>query len=319
MIYPACSIKPGAAHPTHVEVFPEVAHAALKEKEQGQLAVWLLLRAIDGRGSGRIAAVDARKLIAEARGLSQRQARRLLGSGESRYWVRDPGGHVRYLRTSRLCARLGVERVSRLRRIRVSDLGAGEAALKASLAATVYRWDDLGSPLTRRKVRELTGIPEGTQRRYENTYGHAQLVERVFTKITDERPGDVVSWFAHDGVWGFFRGRHGQLMRRHGDIRRSRHECASARAARRVNRELSGTRCPVNKAHGQPRLRVYFQEPGAKGAQAWTRARSALGKASAARAAFDPVLNYSVLCRRGRRGQRVWESIAEPNLKEDIV
>ena len=217
MTYPACSINEGqAASPTapYVEVFPEVAHAALKAKEHHQLTTWLVLRANDPSGTARVSAVDAGKLIAGARGVSQRQARRLLEGGEARYWTKDRGGHIRYFRASRVCWRLGVERVSRLRRVRIADLGQGQAALEATFAATAYRADDRGTPLTRRRLRELTGIPESSQRRYENVYSHSELVEPVYTRITNERPVDQASRFAQEGVWGFFRGRHGQLIRR---------------------------------------------------------------------------------------------------------
>jgi hypothetical protein len=302
-----------------VVLFPEIAQAALKAKEHGKVANWGLLRAHDTQGSGRLPLREAQRLISLGRGVSGRQARRLLAGGDGQYWAQDPGGHVRYYRPARVAERLGVAHVTRPRVLDTARLRSGQTSLKAALESTCYRNDGRGTPLTRRLVEELTGVPPSTQRRWENRYGNAELVAPCYVKRGDVGPMDGAAWLASEGTWGFFWGKGRQLMRRHGDIRRSHHGLGSAAAARRTNRELSRAGGPAQKARGQRTVRVYFAEPGAGGARAWARAKAALGKQAASRVAFDPALNYSVLSRVGRRGGLVYESVTEPGLAPDIV
>jgi phage FluMu protein Com len=93
-----------------IVLFPEIAQAALKAKEHGKVANWGLLRAHDRQGSGRLPLREAQRLISLGRGVSGRQARRLLAGGDGQYWEQDPGGHVRYFRPARVAQRLGAAR-----------------------------------------------------------------------------------------------------------------------------------------------------------------------------------------------------------------
>lgn len=201
-----------------IVLLPELAQAALKANEHGKVANWGLLRAHDGQGSGRLPLREAQRLISLGRGVSGRQARRLLAGGDGQYWKQDPGGHVRYFRPARVAERLGVAHVTRPRILDAARLRSGQASLKAALESTCYRNDKKGTPLTRRLVEELTGVPPSTQRRWENRYGNAELVAPCYVKRGDVGPMDGAAWLAGEGTWGFFWGKGRQLMRRHGDV-----------------------------------------------------------------------------------------------------
>ena len=260
-----------------------------------------------------------RTLIRSVRGVSHRQAQRIIVAGEGKYWHRDPA-HLRLAAGWRVALALNVERVSRPHVVRIEKLQQGEAALKAALAATVYRTDEQGVPITRRLASELTGLAPATLRRYENTYGHADLVEAVYVRQAHLGPTAPVGQILSAGRgWGFFIGRAGHVMRRHGDIRRSCHDIGPPSSARHLNRKLSRSCGPVVKARGQQHLRVYFMQDGARAAAAFLRCKYALGTPSTRGEAFHEVLAYSVLSARGRGGRRTWASAALDLLTPDIV
>jgi hypothetical protein len=305
-----------AGVPLFVRILPQFAAAALKRGEGHRYSTWLMLRAADPAGSGFLTISDAVSLLVEWRGVTARHAHRILQGGEGRYW-HVAGGAVFYRRTVRIAEHLGVDRVSRERLVEARSLGT-TSRLRAALYTTCYATDAGGVPLTRRKVEELTGVPRSSQRRYENVYGQAIKVgeAHVFQSHLPDRGrhgGDVPEELR---AFGFYRTKSGDLVRRHGDIRRSLHGLGGRGTARRLNREFRALCGPTSKACGQRPVRVYFPE--LDGPRRWLRDKRALGKQATRTAAHHRALAYGVVCRRGRRGQPVYEAVAEPR-EVDIV
>ena len=318
-------LRPGASAVTastlRIRLFPELAHAALLCGREGQLATWAILRAHDASGCGWLAHDVAVSAVTAGRGVSERQAVRLVDSGVPGFW-QIAKGRVWLTAPAKLATLLSVRRVTRERELAPDDLRSGRAALRATLYATVYRCDEGGSPLTRRKVREITGVPQSTQRRYDR-WGQVERVSEVHVALTHIDKG--VAHYIPDAYpgWGFYVGRSGQLMRRHADIRRAvRQQAATRSSAKRVNAELARDGSPALWARGERPLRSHFRLRTARAgstAKAWLQEKRALGKRAARREAFDPILAYSALEQQSRRGRRFWTSAADPPPTTDIV
>ena len=306
--------------PEWIAVYPEIAHAALKRNMDPLVAAWCLLHACDRDGRGWFERPVARRLVEVGRGVGARQARRILDAGSPGFWHLGSTDRLWLISVPKVAAALGVERVSAPRLVPLADLQKGPASLRATLFATVYRPDAEGRPLSRRLVRELTGIPESTQRRYENQYGHAERVTPVHVElshITD--PQQRRRYAERQGDWGAYLGEHGDLMRRHPDIRRAARQRAGSRtAATRVNRQLTDparSGSPATKARGERPLRAFFPASASRrrnAAKAWMRAKRALGKGRPDPALFDPALDYAVIESRDVRGHRRFESAVQP-------
>ena len=304
------------APPDLLSVVPEFAWAALRTGQESLLATHSVLRAFDGLGSGRLERTFALRAVISGRGVANRQARRLLDDVVGRLGELDPSGHIRLVGWSKAAEFWDVARIGRPHLIPLEHFQMGKAELRAALLATVYRTDDGGSPLTRRRIEEMTGISGATQRRYENLYGHARIVAPVFVEL-----GHVIAPMrqpiaAEYGKWGFHIGRHGALMRRHGDIRKTTdHQPGSGRVAARANRKLANSDSPVMKTRGQQSLRAYFRTGGSSGmsaVKAWEKSRNALGKEASRATAFDSVLGYSAIESVSRSGRRLWKSVRDP-------
>lgn len=302
--------------PEHISVIPEIAQAALKQHLQSEAATWFVLRALDD-GVGRLNRTLARRRVQQGRGVSDRQARRLLRAGEGIFWSLDPDGIVRLHGAAAVAMALGVAWVSAPHLVPLTDLQGGPALLKATFAATVYRTDASGRPISRAEVEARTGIHPSTQRRYENQHGHARRVTPVqvhLSHVTDrDKRRAVASHFGKEH--GFYVGRRGDLMRRHPDIRQAgTHRPGSSSAARRLNHQLRedarGER-PAHKARGQRVPRVFFPAPRDRpgsGAKAFLKATDARGKGEPA---LDP-RDYSVIESRDQNGRRRYESAVAP-------
>ena len=311
--------KPRQYIPDYVDIFPEIAQAALRGGEEQRAADWSLLRAADEQGSGRLPRLTARRTLEQGRLLSERDARRHLRNGDGRWWTLDqqyvwPRGPVR------VAEALGIDRLSQPHRIPVTDLQHGTACLRAALAATAYRTDEYGRPLSRRRVRELTGVPESTQRRYENKHGHAATVEAVHVELTHVTGAATTqAWVSEYSRAGMYLSHGGSLMRRHPDIRKAaHHQPGSASAARRANQHLAksarGDR-PATKARGERFPRAFFplSPTGKTGHARWVKAKAALGKAGSERWVSEAVFDYAVIAARKKGGGMRFESAAIPS------
>lgn len=124
------------------------------------------------------------------RGIQKRQARRQIRDGIGRYWILDNGGGLWLASPATLAEHFGVRVLSRPHQVLLADLCGSRGRRRAALAATVYRTDKRGILLSRRKVHELTGVAPSTQRRYENKYGHARVVDQAYAKLTRHDPDD---------------------------------------------------------------------------------------------------------------------------------
>jgi hypothetical protein len=298
-----------------VRLFPELAHAALKQGETGLLATWAVLRANDAVGAGRLDGEAAVAAVMAGRGVSRHRALQLLREGAPRYWTRSDDV-VWIPSAKKLVVVLGVERVSTERLLDPDVFRSSPAKLRAAFYSMVYATDKGGSPLTRRKTRQITGVPESTQRRYDG-WGYVERVSEVHVALThiasDVAPGIAD---AYPG-WGFYKGRFGTPMRRHGDIRKAvGQELARRSSARRVNSGLARNGGPVLWARGERPLRSQFRirTQRTSTATAWLKEKRALGKRANQSRAFAPVLAYSALEQKTRRGRRYWTSAVDPPL-----
>ena len=296
-----------------VRLFPQLAHAALTRKEPGLLATWAVLRASDATGSGRLDYEAAVAAVIAGRGVFRHRALQLLRKGDPQYWSRS-GDFVWIRSAKKLAGILGVEHVSTERLLDPDTLRGSAASLRAVFYAMVHATDEDGSPLTRRKIREITSVPESTQRRYDR-WGHVELVSEVHVSLNHVPQGIAAGLADAYPDWGFYKGRYGTPMRRHGDIRKAvGQKLAGRSSARRVNSGLARDGSPVLRARGEQPLRSQFRlrTAGTATATAWLKEKRALGKSANQNRAFAPVLAYSALEQETRRGRRYWTSTVDP-------
>ena len=305
--------------PTHLEVYPEIAAAALKAGLENALVSWSLFRVADRDGRGYIERPDAHQILEASRGVQARQTRRLLQEGDPGWWTTDRQERLWLPGPATVAEHLGLAFLGRPHLVPLSDLCAGRAQRRAALEATLYRTDAQGHPLSRRRVRELTGVPESTQRRYENQYGHARVVDPVHTHLTHITADAAKSAIAHEySDRGAYLGGSGDLMRRHADRRQAtRHLPGSSRKARRANTQLAESArsdSPAKKTRGERSGRAFFPMTpnGRSGVKQWMKTPAALGKPGHERGMTDAIFDYAVIERRGKGGKSLYASAVLP-------
>lgn len=297
-----------------VAVSPELAAAVLCDKQHAGFAAYLILRAYDSannRGRGFLDRRQAVNAIEKGRGVSRRQAQRLLRNGEDLFWQFE-GQRVWLAGIARVVRRFGVSWQSRAHRIPITDFHASVGAVRSTLTATQYRPDKSGMPKSRRWIAQHTGVPAVSQRRHDAKYGHIVRVRSMtvaVAKYKSEWTRKLVSMTRH---FGFFEGRKGWLMRRHPDIRMAvTHRHGYKTTSWRVNREMrTGTR-PAIQARGQRQPAAYFPIERRAGIRGWLKTRLALGKSAAASLVSHPFLNYAAVQERTRKGRLRWVAIRE--------
>ena len=306
--------------PADLEIFPELAARAVKTKKEALIVAWALFRAADAAGQGQIPRSTALAILRAARCIGDRQARRQIQHGAGRYWTIGKQDRLWLVSPAKLAEHFDVSFLSRPHRIPIADLCGGRARRRAALQATVYRTDPRGRLISRRQVRELTGVAQSTQRRYENQYGHVRVVDPVHVQVTHITREATKSAILHEfDASGFYRGRGGDLMRRHADRRQAvRHLPGSRRKARRANTHLAKSARsdrPATTARGERSGRAFFptSPTGRSGHRAWLRSRRALGKPGDKSQITEAVFDYGVIEVIGRHGRSRFESAVIPD------
>lgn len=297
-----------------IAVSPELAAAVLSDQQHAGFAAYLIIRAYDSAnngGRGFLVRRQALAAIGEGRGVSRRQAQRILRNGEGLFWQFE-GQRVWLAGMAKVTRRFGVIWQSRAHRIPITDFHASVGAVRSTLTATQYRPDNKGMPKSRRWIAQQTGVPAVSQRRHDAKYGHIVRVRTMTLRVVKLKPEwtrKLVSMTRH---FGFFEGRKGWLMRRHPDIRMAvTHRHGYKTTSWRVNREMQmGTR-PAIQARGQRQPAAYFPIERRAGIRGWLKARLALGKSAAASLVSHPFLNYAVVQERTRKGRLRWVAIRE--------
>ena len=202
-----------------VRIFPETGWAAMAAHEEVVYITWAALAVLDPTGSGKVVRTEAREFIADWRGIDARSIRRIHADGECRgYWTtsatRDGTEHIFLTSIARLMVRFGLDSERAPRRVPLASIQT-PAAMRAALYASVHELPGhagrfRNAPLARATTRELTGVPETTQRRYDK---HAtELIQSPVVRFDSSDPVRLHGQ-------GYFVGRDGTQYRRLPDYR----------------------------------------------------------------------------------------------------
>jgi len=194
--------------PDAVKIYPTLAVAALDRDLAPAFRVYLLMRALDGPGEGRLAVAYIRELLtgnrAELRIVGRRQLRNILSDGKGIFWDRYTADHVWLRSAARIAEALDCGRLRGRPVLLPLELIAGKledfkAALFNSWHAGRAGRDGSGSPISQAKVRDLTGIPESTQRRYCDLAGVKRQRQIAVSDIpyTIDNAREVMTWRGH--------------------------------------------------------------------------------------------------------------------------
>jgi hypothetical protein len=181
-----------------VSLSPSLGLAILRNKKAAGARVWLLLRALDGSGSGVISLERARKALTDGASAlcfcGWRQLRNLLAGGEDLFWQVD--GQRIWLRSAvRVAHNLGVERFrGRDVAIPTSGLTGGIGTVRANLYAAFHSGRDAG-PVSRRTLARESGIAPRTQRHYDRRSGVRKETNYASGPALGSPEAQELAWF----------------------------------------------------------------------------------------------------------------------------
>ncbi|MCI0728558.1 MAG: hypothetical protein L0332_17815 [Chloroflexi bacterium] len=267
-----------------VKHHPSLGLAALNAGEAPVYQVWLACRFLDEAGRGWLDIQDVREQltseVSPLRLCGWRRLRQILGQGNGCYWIWDKERSRLWLfGVARLAVYLGVERLAgRPVELPVSVLSGDIGAFKAHLYGAWHSGRKQANPITRARQRELTGLPERTQRRYCRIAGvRRQQNIAILGRYTTEEVQES-AWRHGRAVFEFYdyKGRQGQpggryLARYMPATHIGPHNQATRGRQRKINRKLKDLVNKGARGNGGDRVnRLYFHN-GAAAAKAYNR------------------------------------------------
>ncbi len=197
----------------NIVVQPSLLVGMLKQELVAIGRIYLLCRHLDSDGRGWLAIPELRAQLtgkgALLRVCGWRRLRQILQSGNGKFWERDDHDRLWLYGRTRVAANLGVQHFSGdCVTMSLRALCGTMGDLRAAFYAAFHAGRE-SRPIARATLRELTGVPERTQRVYDVT----QQVERVANYTLSAATEASETYFAHGRAAFPFKdkiGKHGQ-------------------------------------------------------------------------------------------------------------
>lgn len=192
-----------------VKVYPSLALAMLRTELAAPGRVYWLLKHLDAQGRGWLDVDEVRMQLTNKKSplriCGWRRLRQILAAGEDLFWTRDRVGRLWIRGPARVAMALGCERLKgKPVALPVKVLLGGIKQVKAHFFASFHSGRRENNPITRGTLHELTGVPERTQREYEEVAGvgtkrNIAIGERYTKEAIEER-----AWRQGQAAFRFF-------------------------------------------------------------------------------------------------------------------
>jgi len=180
-----------------VKVYPSLALAMLQAELAAPGRVYWLLKYLDAQGRGWLDVDEVRLQLtykkSPLRVCGWRRLRQIFSAGEDLFWNRDGVGRLWIKGPARVALALGCERLKgKPISLPITALLGGIKRIRANLYSCFFSGRKENNPIARETLRELTGVPERTQRKYEQVADVASkrniaIGERYSKEAIEER------------------------------------------------------------------------------------------------------------------------------------
>ncbi|MCB8965846.1 MAG: hypothetical protein H6660_03040 [Ardenticatenaceae bacterium] len=264
--------------PIPCKLYPDMALAMLRHGQVNAGRIWLLLRQLDENGSGRLSLDSVQTILTTKtshwRVCGKRQLRNILKQGENIFWHRDQR-RIWIRSVAKAAASLDVTHL-KLRPVFVSQaiLCSTVGTVKAHFYASFHSSRTDTQPISRETLEQVTGVPQRTQRAYEQLAGIEALHHMAVGEVATPEQVQERAWRQGQAFFLFtdFLGKQGPAGRQYTawhlpNSYTSCHRPAPKGRMRKTNRQID---LVTRRARGNGYNRLFY-ENGAKAARAFAR------------------------------------------------
>jgi hypothetical protein len=201
-----------------VKAYPDLLNAFLIQREAPAARLYMLLRAIDQNGRGWLEIGAVRQITDDAHMFTWRRLRQILEAGNGRFWDITNHGRIRYKSVAKLAQELNCDRLNASPvNFPVQAIIKSTKTFKAHCLAAWHAGQSDNNPITRKVLRDVTGVSETSQREYDKIAGTTAQLNIAITdkKWTDRQAREEYTWGHGRSVFRFvdLRGKQPHLKR----------------------------------------------------------------------------------------------------------
>ncbi|RMG69449.1 MAG: hypothetical protein D6711_19305, partial [Chloroflexi bacterium] len=218
---PRASQHPDTDRPA-IKTYPTL-NAAFYANNPAAGRVWYLLRWLDPMGRGWLDLAEVKKRLTEGseRVYCGRRLRQILNKENGRLWDLTANGRIRYKSPAKVAAALDCGRFTgNPVDIPLHVFLGGIKQVRAHFYASYHSGRKENNPISRRTLRELTGVPESTQRVYDKVAGVTAVCNWSIENNTREHVENA-AWKHGRGIFEFtdWQGKVGERGRKYLAVR----------------------------------------------------------------------------------------------------
>ena len=186
--------------PDWVNHYPSLGIAALSHEDTSAYRVWLMCRYLDDTGVGKLPVASLKAQLTNVgsslRLFSWKRLKQVLYAGNGRFWHWNQTEQKIWLvGTAKLAQTLQVRKLAGMRvRLPVKTITAGIGEFRAHLYAAWHSGRRSENPISREVQRQLTHVPERTQRHYGR-------IAKIKTEKNIAIGGNVSTMAQEEAAW----------------------------------------------------------------------------------------------------------------------
>ena len=247
---------------SNIKLYPELAGAFLQHEVVATARVWLLLKQLDKTGQGWIAISEARQQLTNKnsvlRTFGWRQLRNILRAGSGIFWERDQT-HIWLRSTAKVASAYHLKRLRQPVLITAKTLVSCIKTVRATFYAIGHTQRN-GSPISRAKIAEISGVHERTQRRYDQIANVHKTANYCLDKPAKDKQEQA--WHQRHAAFDFVdrQGKHGPAGTQYRAVRLPNsysvhYQSAANGRTRKINQQLRQD-LVKNRAQGNSHTQV---------------------------------------------------------------
>lgn len=266
-----------------VPVFPSILTAMLKERLEAAGRIYLLLYHLDPQGRGLLSVEHVREKLTRKssplRICGWRRLRQLLQQGQDIFWQRDDQDRLWLRGPHRIAQKLGCGRLHGSRiDLPLKTLLAGIQAVRAHFYAAFHSGRRRSAPVGRECLKNITGLPERTQRTYDIISGTQRRQNMAVGPRYNKKTAEEQAWLRGRGMFRFI-DTQGQQGAPEGEYvawhmpnsYQGPHSTRCKGRQKRINRRLSGLVHKGTRGNISEQVEKLFWPDGAAAGRAYNR------------------------------------------------
>lgn len=187
-----------------IKFYPGLSQEALKQGEDREIVLWYLLRSLDHEGKGWLIFKEVKKSLQDI--YSRVTLSRILKSGTGKFWEEKHPGVIHFFGLAKVAKFFGISHLITPKQISIKPVQLKRYANRRAFLYShssfirVKSFQKPLKPISRKSIKNITGIEKYIQRKYEKLF-NIEKVENFAVRGPGDSRGLLMKVKTKSNIW----------------------------------------------------------------------------------------------------------------------